>query len=181
MYNYLFVKPVRRKSSPGTRLERPWGFREFEAPIFKDNRHTKVVRLSAVHTGHLPPHPRKEISLVLISVTGWVDPRTIGLCQWKIPMTTWGIKLAIFWFVVQCLNQLRHRVINLEFSRQIFEKYSNIKFLRNSSIGSRVVSCGRTDRQTDKTKLIVAWCLCDRASLVLRCKQPTRCNNFFVY
>ena len=24
-------------------------------------------------------------------------------------------------------------------------------------------------------------CLCDRASLVQRCKQPTRCNNFFVY
>ena len=30
-------------------------------------------------------------------------------------------------------------------SRQIFEKYSNMKFRKNPSSGSRVVSCGRTD------------------------------------
>jgi len=35
--------------------------------------------------------------------------------------------------------------MNLEFSRQSFEKYSNIKFLENSSSGSRVVPCGQTD------------------------------------
>jgi hypothetical protein len=33
-----------------------------------------------------------------------------------------------------------------EFSRQIFEKSSNIKFHENPSSGSRVVPCGRTDR-----------------------------------
>ena len=38
----------------------------------------------------------------------------------------------------------------LEFSRQIVEKYSNIKFHENPSFGSRVVLCGRTDRITDK-------------------------------
>jgi len=43
--------------------------------------------------------------------------------------------------------------VKLEFSRQIFEKYSNIKFYENPSIGSRVVSCG----QTDMTKLVVAF------------------------
>jgi len=32
-----------------------------------------------------------------------------------------------------------------EFSRQIFEKYANIKFHENPSSG-RVVPCGRTDR-----------------------------------
>jgi len=52
-----------------------------------------------------------------------------------------------------------------EFSRQIFEKSSNIKFHKNPSSGSRVVPCGqmvrrtdgRTYIQTDMTKLIVAF------------------------
>jgi hypothetical protein len=39
---------------------------------------------------------------------------------------------------------------------QIFEKYSNIKFHENPSIGNLVVPCGRTDRRIDITKLIVA-------------------------
>ena len=44
-------------------------------------------------------------------------------------------------------------LVKLEFFRQIFEKYSNIKFHENPSSGSRVVPCG----QTDMTKLIVAF------------------------
>jgi len=40
--------------------------------------------------------------------------------------------------------------MKLEFSRHIFEKYSNIKLNVNPSNGSRFVSCGRTDRH-DKT------------------------------
>ena len=39
-----------------------------------------------------------------------------------------------------------------EFPRYIFENYSNIKFRKNPPCGSR-----RTDRQTDLTKLIVAF------------------------
>jgi len=38
--------------------------------------------------------------------------------------------------------------MNLEFYEHIFEKYSNTKFHKNLSSGSRVVSCRRTDRQT---------------------------------
>jgi hypothetical protein len=37
-----------------------------------------------------------------------------------------------------------------EFSWQILEKYSNIKFHSNPSIGSRVIACGETDGQTDR-------------------------------
>jgi hypothetical protein len=37
----------------------------------------------------------------------------------------------------------------LEFSRQIFEISSNIKFHENPSSGSRVVPSGRTDRQDE--------------------------------
>jgi hypothetical protein len=47
--------------------------------------------------------------------------------------------------------------MKLEFSRQIFEKNSNIKFHQNPSSGSRVVRCGRTDGETDMTKLLAAF------------------------
>jgi len=43
--------------------------------------------------------------------------------------------------------------MKIEFSRQIFEKYSNVKFRENPCCGSRVVPCGRTGM----TKLIVAF------------------------
>jgi hypothetical protein len=47
--------------------------------------------------------------------------------------------------------------MKLEFSGQIFEKPSNIKFRENLSSGSRVVPCGQTDEQTDTTKVIVGF------------------------
>jgi hypothetical protein len=48
-------------------------------------------------------------------------------------------------------------LMKLEFCRRIFEKYSNVKFHENPSIGSGVVPCGQTDRQADMTTLIVAY------------------------
>ena len=36
-------------------------------------------------------------------------------------------------------------LMDLEFSRQIFEKYPNMKFHENPSIEKRVVACGQTD------------------------------------
>jgi len=43
--------------------------------------------------------------------------------------------------------------MKLEFSRQVFEKYSNIRFHENPFSGSRVVPCG----QRDMKKLVVAF------------------------
>jgi hypothetical protein len=61
------VEAERGKSNPITGLGRPFGFQEVEAPRFQDNRHMKVVTLSALRTGHLY---QQEIFLVLISVRG---------------------------------------------------------------------------------------------------------------
>jgi hypothetical protein len=41
------------KSNPITGLGRPIGFKEVEVPRFQDNRHMKVVKLSALRTCHL--------------------------------------------------------------------------------------------------------------------------------
>ena len=42
-----------------------------------------------------------------------------------------------------------HFLIRIEFSRKIFEKYTNIKFRRNPSNGSRCVPRGWTDRHDE--------------------------------
>ena len=47
---------IKVKSNPITGLNRPRGFQEVEVSRFQDNRHMKVVRLSALRTGgFLPP------------------------------------------------------------------------------------------------------------------------------
>ena len=42
-------------------------------------------------------------------------------------------------------------------SRQLFEKYSNIKFNENSSGGSRIIPCGRTERHDKANSRFSRW------------------------
>ena len=66
---------------------------------------------------------------------------------------TFFILRRIKWDIIKNVNWVSSKVPfivvrfqwNHEFSRQLFEKYSNIKFHENPSSGSRVVPCGGTD------------------------------------
>jgi hypothetical protein len=52
---YKAIVTVKRYNNPITGLDRPIGFQEAEAPRFQENRHIKVVRLSALRNGRLYP------------------------------------------------------------------------------------------------------------------------------
>jgi hypothetical protein len=52
--------------------------------------------------------------------------------------------------------------MKLEFSREIFEKVSNIKIHKNPSSGSRVVPCGQTDGHDEANSRLLQFC--ERAS-----------------
>jgi hypothetical protein len=48
--------------------------------------------------------------------------------------------------------------MEIEFSRQIFDKYPIIKFHENPSSGSRVVPCGRTERLDETNSRFSQFC-----------------------
>jgi len=48
--------------------------------------------------------------------------------------------------------------MKLEFTRQIFEKFSNIKFHENPSSGRRVVLCGQKDRNEEANSRFSQFC-----------------------
>jgi hypothetical protein len=62
-------------------------------------------------------------------------------------------------------------LMKLESSQQLLEKYTYIKFRDNLSSGSRVVSCGRTDRHDEANRRSSQFC--ERALKKRNTKYPT--------
>ena len=67
------------------------------------------------------------------------------------------IKKMYIGFYVKC-HLLFLILIKLEFSREIFEKWSNIKFRENPFIGSPGVACGQTNRHDDGHSRFSQFC-----------------------
>ena len=127
----------------------PWAGTECSGG-FKDNRHMKVVRLSALRTGRLY---HQEISLVPISVIGCVDLMAIvwreGSRQWKIPVAPPSeIEPATFLVLEQCLNQLClcvPHVILLAltyFQTYIYLSNTSVHLLNSATGGDCLSVCG---------------------------------------
>jgi hypothetical protein len=135
-YCYYYYYTHLKQSKLITGLVRPRGFQEAEALRYQDNRHMKVVRLSALRTGRFYP---QEVFPVLISVRGGAIVRPQGLCQWKIPMTPPGIEPATFRLVTQCLNKHLYIVTVGNFVKITCSW--NRRVILNAQFASAVILC----------------------------------------
>ena len=97
-----------KKSKLNSALDRSWRLQKVDAArISRESAHKGGKVVSPKHR----PPLSQEIPLVLVSVSGWVDPSSTegleGISQWLIPKAPSGIDPATFQLVEQCLN---HRV-----------------------------------------------------------------------
>jgi hypothetical protein len=95
----LFILTLNKKAVSLQAWRGPWGSRSLRLPEFLDNQHMKA-----------PPSPStKEVTIVLLSDSGSVDPSSLmrpkRKYQCKIPLTPSAFQLA-----EQCLSLMSHRL-----------------------------------------------------------------------
>jgi hypothetical protein len=75
--------------------------------------------------------------------------RLLSVIFFFLRITEGGVVKNAYWYSRKIPRYSCSILMELEFSRQISEKYSNIIFRENVSSGSQVFpSCGQTDGQT---------------------------------
>ena len=104
---WVKVKQTHYRSWQALRFPGGWGSQISRQSAYEGG---KVV--SPTHRPSLPPTPRKYSWYSFLLQTE-STPEPEGLCLWKITITPSGIEPATFWLVAQCLNQLRHSVIDM--------------------------------------------------------------------
>jgi len=109
---------------PGVALNFP---RIWCSQISRQSDHEGAKIFSNMHRPILPTP--LEIFLILISLTGWVEPRDIAraeeeVCEWKISLIPLGTERTTFWLVAQCLHRLQPRVSSdRNVARQVLEGF----------------------------------------------------------
>jgi hypothetical protein len=81
--------------------------------------------------------------------------------------------------VITCYNSCQF-LMKPEFSQQVFEEYSNIKFHENLSSGSRVVLCRWTDRHVEANSLLSQFCEGNKIPTRHQDAFSFHCLNFYL-
>jgi len=128
IYIYTHIYIIATPLQAWTGLE---GSKRLKLPEFLYNQHTKVARLSAVHTGHLYPLSQ-EISLILIAVKRLRRPQGYSAARRITSVTPFGIESATFRLVAQChvkLSKQRCPAVLLNDQTSVVNKLIIISFI----------------------------------------------------
>jgi hypothetical protein len=117
------------------------------------NVHAPYCHLWPAQLYYIWPHQRHDVRKIVIEHTMWVFISSTPFFSetFLIPRKIERDMIKNIFLVFMSTTRYPCQIFTkLEFSRQIFEKCSNIKFSENPFSGSRVVPCVETEGQTNR-------------------------------